>query len=241
MKEHWRSLVAKLGNLLRRGRIEREMAEEMRQHLDELTRANIASGMAPEEARLAARRRFGGLDQLEERCRDERGFVWVGQFLNDARFTLRSLRSSKGFTLTVIATLVLGIGVSAAVFNLTAASIIFDLPFPNPGGLYRLGYSDKQNPAVYYCPRFQFRAYREQTDVFSEFAAVLPRTANVTIRGDPVANWVLEVTSDCLSTLGIRPALGRGFLPQEFQAGANDVVVISENTSMPRRTCWGAR
>jgi putative ABC transport system permease protein len=81
---------------------------------------------------------------------------------------------------------------------------------------------------VYYTPRFQFLAYREQARVFSEFAAVSPLTANVTVDGEPASTWVLEITEDTLPTLGIRPALGRGFLPGEFHSGANDVVVISD-------------
>jgi putative ABC transport system permease protein len=204
------------------------MIEEMRQHLEELTRVNVESGMSPEEARFAAHRRFGGVSQLEEKCRDEHGFMWVGQLLNDFRFTVRSLRSSKGFTATVLVTLILGIGVSTAVYNLTEASTIFDLPYANAGDLFRIGHSDKRNPALYYCPRFQYQAYRDQINVFSDYAAVLPRLANVTIHGDPVANLLLEVSSDCFGTLGIKPVLGRGFLPGEFRAGANSVVVISD-------------
>lgn len=227
-KEYWRTLRSRLGALFMRRRMEAEMAEEMRQHLEELTRVNVEAGMSPDEARYAAHRRFGGIAQMEERCRDEHGFAWVGSLANDVRFTARSLWSSKGFTAAVLATLVLGIGVSTAVFNLTKASIIFDLPYPNVGDLFRMGFSDKENPAVYWCPRFQYQAYRDQTNAFSDYAAVLPRLANVTIQGEPVANWLVEVSGDCFGTLGITPARGRGFLPGEFRTGANAVVVISD-------------
>lgn len=224
----WRIRFSQLAALLRRRSMEREMAEEMRQHLDHLTAANVAAGMDPKEAGLAARRQFGGVAQLEEQCRDERGFVWVGQFWNDLRFTVRSLRRARGFTLTVLATLILGIGVSTIVFNLTAPALLYQLPFPRPAQLVRIGYTDPENPAVYYIPRVEFLADQEQTRVFSEFAAVLARSANVTLKGDTLGTWVLEVTADSFRTLGIRPALGRPFLPGEFKSGANHVVVISD-------------
>jgi predicted permease len=204
------------------------MAEEMSHHMEELTSSNIEAGMSPQEARFAAQRRFGGVAQLEERCRDERGFVWVGQVLNDLTFTIRSLYRSKGFTLTVIGTLVLGIGLSTAVFNLTAASLLFDLPYPKPAQLFEIGYSDPQNPASYWIPLFQFLAYRDQTSAFSEFATVRPRMANVTILGEPAENWVLGITDGSFQTLGIKPVMGRGFLPGEFHAGQNRVAVITD-------------
>jgi len=109
-REFWRKKISQVGSLLRRRRMETEMIEEMRYHMEELTRANVEAGMTPEEARYAAQRRFGGMAQVEERCRDEHGFVWIGQVANDIRFTLRSLYRSKGFALTVIGTLILGIG-----------------------------------------------------------------------------------------------------------------------------------
>jgi predicted permease len=230
-REFWRKKISQVGSLLRRRRKETEMIEEMRYHMEELTRANVEGGMTPEEARYAAQRRFGGMAQVEERCRDEHGFIWIGQVANDIRFTLRSLYRSKGFALTVIGTLILGIGLSTAVFNLTAASLLFDLPYPNPGKLYKIGFSDPQDPAEYWCPRFEFQAYKQQTNAFSEYAAVRPRVVNATIHGEPVDSWVLELTDGSLGTLGIKPALGRGFLPGEYRAGQNDVVIISD-------ICW---
>jgi hypothetical protein len=85
------------------------MVEEMRQHLDEMMRANIEDGMDPLEARFAAQRRFGGLAQLEERCRDEHGFSRLIQIPNDVAYAVRSLCRARGYSLTVRATLTLGI------------------------------------------------------------------------------------------------------------------------------------
>ena len=203
------------------------MAEEMRQHLEELERSYTASGMEPDEARLAARRRFGGTAQIEERCRDERGFIWLGQISNDVRYTLRSLARARGFTLTVLFTLLLGIGVTTAVFSLTATDLFLALPYPAPHQLVRIGLRDQLNGDIFYLPRFVFQADSEQTRCFEEVAAVERHSANVVVSGDPAGTSVLEVSADCFHTLGIVPALGRVFLPEEHRAGANNVAVIS--------------
>jgi putative ABC transport system permease protein len=204
------------------------MAAEMRQHIEALTDANIADGMSPEEARNAAMKRFGGLAQIQERCRDEHGFVWLGQFLNDVRFAVRSLCRARGFSATILATLILGIGVTTIVFNLTAAIVIYAQPYPKPDQLFFIGFKDKQNSAQYYRTGAQFQAYQEQTNSFEEFAAIERSPVTVAVDGEPVSAAVNSVSVDCFKTLGIRPALGRGFLPEEFRGGANNVVVISD-------------
>jgi predicted permease len=228
MRAYWHRLASRLRSLLRRKAVEAEMAEEMRQHLEILTEANIAAGMAPEEARFAAQRSFGGAAQIQERCRDEHGFVWIGQLANDARFVARALCRARGFTATILLTLILGIGVTTVVFNLTADTLIYSLPYPNPGQLFFIGYKDKEHAVQNYCTGHQLVAIQEQTSVFEEFAAVSGERNAVAIDGAPVAADVLSVTPDCFHALGKRPAMGRGFLPEEFKGDGGDVVVIAD-------------
>jgi putative ABC transport system permease protein len=204
------------------------MAEEMRQHLDELTRSNVASGMEPEEARFAAQRRFGGMAQIEERCRDERGFVGLDRLSKDLISVVRSLCRARGFSLTVLFTLILGIGVTAAVYEITAWIIFRASPYPKSEQLFLLGFKDKQGLSGYYRFGFQLEAYQEQTSVFSEYASAENTVSNVVVGGQPVAASVINVSTDCFCTLGIAPVLGRAFLPEEFKAGANNVVVITD-------------
>jgi predicted permease len=208
--------------------MEASMTEEMQAHLDVLTEANIAAGMAPEEARHAAMRRFGGTPQIQERCRDQRGFIWLEQVLKDTMFALRSLGRARGFTLTVLAMLVLGIGVATFVFDLTAWILVFAQPYPHPEQLHLLGFKDKHSPSNPYQSAIQFQAYQEQTNVFSEYAAVTHAPANAVVEGEPVVVNLTGVSIDCFRTLGIRPVLGRGFLAGEFHPGANSVVIITD-------------
>src|SRR3954465_2481735 len=97
-----RQLCSRPAGLFRRRNLEAEMAEEMRQHLERRTQEKIADGLSPDEARFAAQRDFGGVEQLKERCRDEHGIPWVERIFRDAHFAFRSLRRSPGFTATAL-------------------------------------------------------------------------------------------------------------------------------------------
>src|SRR3989442_1789190 len=100
-------------SLFRKRRVEQELTEELRFHLEKLVEERIAKGMTPEEARYAALRDLGGLEQVKEECRDTRRLNYIDNFLQDVRYGLRQLRRNSGFT--VVAALVLAMGISGAV------------------------------------------------------------------------------------------------------------------------------
>src|SRR5256885_14359123 len=89
----------------------------MQQHLDLLTERKVAAGMSPDEARAAAHREFGGVEQFKELAREERVWMWPDQVRQDLRFGLRMLRRNPGFSFLAILCLTLGIGTTAAVFS----------------------------------------------------------------------------------------------------------------------------
>src|ERR1700756_5107770 len=111
------SIFNRFANLFRSSRLDHDLEEELRAHLEMRAPDNLSSGMSREDAELDARRRFGNKALIKESTRSERIVLWLESVLQDARFGLRTLRRTPGFTLVAVLTVALTIGATAAVFT----------------------------------------------------------------------------------------------------------------------------
>src|SRR4030095_15610499 len=127
-----RLLRHRLRALFRQHQVDRELDQEMRIHLDQLTRELMASGMTELEARHAARREFGSTDVAVEQCRDARRVTVIHDFVSDTRYAFRLLRRSPGFAVTAILSLPLGIGANTSIFSRVDTVLLRQLPVTRP-------------------------------------------------------------------------------------------------------------
>ena len=222
-REGWR---ARVRALLRRSEEERDMDEEMRFHLEMEERKLVREGLAPEEARRRARLRFGGVERMKERTRDERGTRGLEDLLRDLAFGARTLRRSPAFTFTAVVTLALGIGAVAAAFSLVNGVLLRPLPYGRSDRLVELR---ELAPGRRFFPSFpSFADWRSQSTSFSGMIAVQTMGAvPVLDAGDPVRLPFILVSRDFLSTLGVSPFLGRDLTHDENTPEGPPVALVS--------------
>jgi putative ABC transport system permease protein len=224
---NWLRLVrARLRGLLRKGSVEREMEEELRFHLRMRAQENARRGMPPEEAQRAALNSFGNWVRIREACRDIRGGGLMETLFQDLRFGARVLRKNLGFTLVAVLTLALGIGANTAIFSVVNAVLLRPLQYPNAARIVAIQELNEKGTRGQVTPA-NFLDWRTQQTSFEHLAAILSRPANFSA-GDESERMELSMTSaNFFEVFGVRPHLGRFFLPEEERAGHDAVVVLS--------------
>lgn len=222
-----RTLRSRFSALFKKRKLDADMDEEMRLHLELLTERNLEAGMSPEEARYTAQRKFGGVEQIKERGRDERGFLWLDQLGQDLRYGWKQLRRNPGFTATVVATFALGIGAVTVVFSIVNSVILKPLSYAQPERLYVLHESIEQDTRVLPVSWKSFYDWQERATCFSELTAYSFVSGTITGMGEPERVAMLEVSPGYFTTFGIGLLAGRGFLPDEATPGHGNVAVIS--------------
>ncbi len=219
-------MLSRLFALFRRTRLDRELDDEVRFHLDGLESELHARGLSPEEARLAARREFGAVESMKETYRDQRGLRWLHEIAQDLRIGLRGLRKNPGFAAAAVLSLALGIGVNAVIFSLFHALLLQQLPVQRPHELVSLYRTGGWGKGYMSFPLYQ--DLQNQTDVFD---GVLARSSVMKTRmGGERAEFVgLEyVSGNYFSVLGVRAAAGRVLSNADSKArGVSPVAVLS--------------
>ncbi|HET9530985.1 MAG TPA: permease prefix domain 1-containing protein, partial [Blastocatellia bacterium] len=237
--------------MFRKAEMERELDDELRFHLEKEVEQNLARGMSPEEARLAALRSFGGVERVKEESRDVRGVRFVEELWQDLQYGLRVLLKSKGFTVVAVLSLALGIGANTALFSVMDAVLLRTLPVAEPERLvvfawyaglpFRVGgMSGTSNvpkpPGTRGLSLFRYEVFDKMRQAraaapdspLSDLFAFAPLPELTAASGDQAETINGQaVTGGYYAGLGVQPSLGRAINDEDDKPGATPVVVLS--------------
>jgi putative ABC transport system permease protein len=206
-----------------------ELDAELHYHLEREVEQNLASGMTPEEARYAALRNFGGVEQAKEKCREARGVRLIEELWHDLRYGLRMLRKNPGFTLVAVLTLTLGIGANTAIFSVVNAVILRPLPYNQAERLVWVWGSNEQFGVKQgYLSAADIFDFQRQSTQLESVAAWTTLPINLVEESQSERLEGILVSPNFFKTLGVRIGHGRDFEPGEAQEGRNQVVIISD-------------
>jgi predicted permease len=225
----YRRFMFRLRSVFQRKKLESNMSDEIRLHLEMQAEVNRAAGMSPDEAQHAAWREFGGVEQVKEAYRDEFRWNFLEDCWRDLRHSVRSLWREKSFTITVLVIFALCLAANVAIFSLVNGILLRPLPFRDPGRLvtvydsYPAGNLEHGGASPLH--------YLERTasvPAFEETAAFINWTVTLGGSGTPESTALAEVTPSFFRLLGVSAALGRTLTAEDASDGRDHVVVISD-------------
>jgi predicted permease len=227
-----RILLSRFAALFRSKKLDAVLDEELRAHIDLAIEENRARGMNEAQARTAALRAFGGVTQIRESYRVQRGLPWIEEAARDIRYAIRQLRKSPGFALTAILTLALGIGAVTSVFSVVNAVLLKPFAFRDPDRLVvmREAVVDQARSERIAIPdNYRHFLRLKKTATTLEDAAVFAQQGvSVSPNGDhPHIVGAITASPNLFRLLGVQPILGRDFAEADAKKGADDVVILS--------------
>jgi len=227
-----RRAFSRLRSFFRKGPLDHELNDEMASHIELAMEENMRRGMPEEEARRQALVRFGGVQQAREQHREARGLPWMDVLMQDLRFTMRTLKRDRGFTIVAILILGLGIGANVAVFSVVNTILLRPLPFPQAQQLVWIAPPPQTcglSCATYSADAYdEFKAQsRAYQDVTGYMAFTSPDNYRLTGHGDPQPATGMEVIGNFFQVLGVEPERGRLFTMAEAQKGSHPVVLLA--------------
>ena len=224
-----RTLIARTCALFSRRRDEEGLADEVAEHLELLATEYQRLGLPADDARAAARREFGGVDQIKECVRDQRGFLWFDMLRRDIRYAVRSLSRAPAFTLAAVSILALGMGATTAIFSVVNAALLRPLPYPRSQDLWsvRTQFTDGRVTTGLISP-LELRRLKDATS--PNVTVALSARENLTLLppdGAPRAIAASGVDEGFFPLFGVPPILGTGFKPEYFHKNGPTGAVIS--------------
>jgi putative ABC transport system permease protein len=225
----WRGRIERLLALLRGRRLDRELEAEVEAHLEMAESDARKAGLSAEEARRAARREFGGIEQMKEEHRDRRSVRWIATGVRDVRIAVRTLGRAPGFAVTAVLTLAVGIGATAAVFSLIQGVLLTPPPYEDPEQLVlipsaRTDGRPQESPRPW--PAAQWLQWQREAKSVPSIAAYR-WMFNFMILPDGVESFeAMAVTPEYFSVVGLEPVLGRKFVASDTAPSAAPVLMI---------------
>jgi predicted permease len=219
-------LRLRLRSLFRSTRVERELDEELRYHLDRLIDDYVAAGTARSEARYRALQEMGAIEPRKEECRDARGLAFVDSLCQDVIYALRALRKSPGFTAVAIVSLAIGIGANTTIFTFVNAVLLEPLPYPGSERLVSLHEHPVDSAKPLNVHPATFIAWRARARSFDALA--LTQTPPLNVMGPNGAEQLsrMMTTGELFQAFGVSPVLGRNFVKEELEPRGSPVVIL---------------
>ena len=223
----------------------REIDDELQFHIERQVQEYITAGMTPQEARRKAVVAFGGIESVRAQSHEQRPSFFLGTLLQDVSYALRQLRKSRGFTVTAVLTLALGIGANAAIFTLVNAILLKNLPVVDPSTLVRIGNSNEccvnsgteasggaDDSSYSLFATDTWHQLQKSAPEFEELAAMQAGTGQIIVRRDKTQESARPVHGEFVSgnyfrTFGLQPQIGRLFTNADNVEGAPLVAVMS--------------
>jgi putative ABC transport system permease protein len=208
---------------------DQRLREEIEQHIAFETAANIAAGMKPEQARRAARMKFGPVEAIRESYHSEKGLPVMETILQNGIFALRMIRKSPGFTAIAALTLALGIGATSTVFSLIQGVLLTPPPYQNPNQLVLVSAARTDGKAMDSPRGWAAQQWMDWSKNASSFQGVAGYgwTFDFLVRNDGSQSMQgMQISKDYFRLMGLKTALGRGFVDSDFQQGPVKTVVL---------------
>jgi predicted permease len=215
-----------LRNAFHRTHVEQDLDEELRAYVDMVADEKRDAGLGADAARRAALVELGGVEQVRESVREVRAGALLDQLRQDIAYGFRMLGRNRGLTFVAVTTLALGIGANTALFSIVDTVVFRPMPYADPGRLVKIWGSGSAEPTDNVSlPDFQ--DIRDQNDVFEQIAADDGAEIALTIPGETRRSTGAQVTDTWLSTLGVRPILGRALTIDDARSGNNHVALLT--------------
>ena len=222
-----RTALSRLLSLFRRRQQDVDLDDEIRAHLDLLTADYERRGMAPGEARFAARRAFGGVQQMKETYRDRSGVRWLEDARRDAHHALRTLRRAPMFAGAAVLTMAVGLTAVVVIFAVLNAFMVRPMPVDHPEELVSLSTGPDRHGGITHGMSFpDLQDYRQEHATFVDIVGYNVKAAGLAVGNTTDRITMYSVTDNYFTLLGVRPEIGRLIQPNEGRARGDAPVIV---------------